>query len=91
VRTAKKLYFAYGSNINLDQMARRCPEATVVEPVTLENYELLFRGNGGGCGVATISPKEDSTVHGLLCRYLPGMKSLWIFTRDIRTSMTNSL
>jgi gamma-glutamylcyclotransferase (GGCT)/AIG2-like uncharacterized protein YtfP len=71
VRTAKKLYFAYGSNINLDQMARRCPEATVVEPVTLENYELLFRGNGGGCGVATISPKEGSTVHGLLWNLSP--------------------
>ena len=40
-----KLYFAYGSNINLDQMAQRCPDAQVVGPVTLENYELLFRGN----------------------------------------------
>lgn len=34
-----KLYFAYGSNINLDQMAQRCPDAQVVGPVTLENYE----------------------------------------------------
>lgn len=24
-----KLYFAYGSNINLEQMSYRCPEATV--------------------------------------------------------------
>ena len=56
------LYFAYGSNINLDQMAYRCPDASVVGPVTLENYELLFRGSG----VATIGPKEGSTVHGLL-------------------------
>ena len=24
-----KLYFAYGSNINLDQMAYRCPDAKV--------------------------------------------------------------
>ena len=46
------LYFAYGSNINLDQMAFRCPDATVIGPVTLENYELLFRGNGDGFGVA---------------------------------------
>ncbi len=29
---ADKLYFAYGSNINLEQMAFRCPEATVVGP-----------------------------------------------------------
>ena len=25
----KSLYFAYGSNINLDQMQYRCPDATV--------------------------------------------------------------
>ena len=40
------LYFAYGSNINLNQMAVRCPDAKVVEPAVLENYELLFRGHG---------------------------------------------
>ena len=28
-------YFAYGSNMNLDQMAYRCPAASVVEPVHL--------------------------------------------------------
>ena len=36
-------YFAYGSNINLNQMAVRCPDAKVVEPAVLENYELLFQ------------------------------------------------
>ena len=69
--TMDKLYFAYGSNINLSQMAYRCPDAKVVEPVVLEGYELLFRGNGGGCGVATIAPKEDSQVYGLLWRITP--------------------
>ena len=66
-----KLYFAYGSNINLDQMAQRCPDAQVVGPVTLENYELLFRGNLRGAGVATIAPREGSTVHGLLWNITP--------------------
>jgi gamma-glutamylcyclotransferase (GGCT)/AIG2-like uncharacterized protein YtfP len=61
-----KLYFAYGSNINLNQMAFRCPDAKVVEPVVLEDYELLFRGNRSGYGVATIRPKEGNQVHGLL-------------------------
>ena len=65
------LYFAYGSNINLDQMAFRCPEASVVGPVTLENYELLFRGNGDGFGVATIEPKEGGKVFGLLWNITP--------------------
>ena len=35
----ERLYFAYGSNINLDQMAHRCPNAQVVGPVVLENYK----------------------------------------------------
>ena len=62
-----KLYFAYGSNINLDQMACRCPDAEVVGPVTLEGWELLFRGSG----VATIGRKEGGTVHGLLWQLTP--------------------
>ena len=37
------LYFAYGSNINLGQMEYRCPDASVVGPVVLDGYELLFR------------------------------------------------
>ncbi len=64
---AGKLYFAYGSNINLDQMAQRCPEAEVVGPVTLPDHELLFRYSG----VATIRPKKDSVVHGLLWNISP--------------------
>ena len=62
-----KLYFAYGSNINLDQMSYRCPAAQVVGPVTLEGYELLFRGSG----VATIGPTEGAVVHGLLWQLTP--------------------
>ena len=65
------LYFAYGSNINLNQMAVRCPDAKVVEPAVLENYELLFRGNGSSFGVATIRPKEGCQVHGLLWKLTP--------------------
>lgn len=66
------MYFAYGSNINLVQMAYRCPAAQVVGPVVLEGYELLFRGNASGTGVATIKPKEGQQVHGLLWRITPG-------------------
>ena len=56
------LYFAYGSNINLGQMEYRCPDASVVGPVVLEGWELLFRRGG----FATIAPKEGKTVQGLL-------------------------
>lgn len=51
-------YFAYGSNMNLDQMAYRCPAASVVEPVHLEGYRLTFCGRGKGSGVATILPES---------------------------------
>ena len=61
------LYFAYGSNINLEQMDYRCPDASVVGPVVLEGYELLFRR--GGC--ATIAPCEGGRVHGLLWSITP--------------------
>ncbi len=61
------LYFAYGSNINLGQMAYRCPDATVVGPVVLEGWELLFRRGG----FATIAPKEGEQVQGLLWSITP--------------------
>jgi len=63
----EKMYFAYGSNINLDQMADRCPDAQVVGPVVLEGYELLFRRGG----FATIGSCEGSKVHGLLWSITP--------------------
>ncbi len=61
------LYFAYGSNINFEQMEQRCPDARIVGPVILENYELRFRGHG----FATIAPKENNSVHGLLWKLTP--------------------
>lgn len=64
----QRLYFAYGSNINLDQMKYRCPGAVPAMPVVLNNYELSFRGMGG---VATILPKNGAKVHGLLWDLTP--------------------
>lgn len=66
-----RLYFAYGSNINLDQMAYRCPNATVIGAVTLEGYELTFRGRADGSGVANIEPKQGASVPGLLWNITP--------------------
>ena len=68
MKTNEKLYFAYGSNMNLNQMAFRCPDAEVVDTVRLEGYRLAFRTNGGGNGVATILPEPDSFVDGVLWR-----------------------
>ena len=58
----KKLYFAYGSNMDREQMAYRCPQAKVVKTVRLENYRLAYRG----AGYATILPESGSHVDGVL-------------------------
>ena len=52
----KQLYIAYGSNINLEQMAYRCPHSKVVGTSKIKDFELEFRG------VATIVPKENMKV-----------------------------
>lgn len=39
-----KLYIAYGSNLNLAQMAARCPSARVYAKGVLNNWELVYRG-----------------------------------------------
>ena len=58
---SRKEYFAYGSNLNFDQMAYRCPEATVVGTAKLDGYELAFRR-----GYLTIFPKEGASIEGLI-------------------------
>ena len=58
---SRKEYFAYGSNLNFDQMVYRCPEATAVGIAKLNGYELAFRR-----GYLTILPKEDASVEGLI-------------------------
>ena len=55
-------YVAYGSNLNKQQMAIRCPDATVVGTGEIKDYELVFRGSHRNRAVATIEPKEGSTV-----------------------------
>lgn len=52
----KQLYIAYGSNINLEQMAYRCPHSKVAGTSEIKNFELEFRG------VVTIVPKENASV-----------------------------
>lgn len=39
---SKKLYIAYGSNLNLGQMKYRCPTAKLYGTGVIENYEYMF-------------------------------------------------
>ena len=68
--TKNRLYIAYGSNLNLPQMAFRCPTAKVVGASEVEGYELLFRGGRRGA-VATIELLEGSSVPVLLWKIRP--------------------
>lgn len=57
----KKLYAAYGSNLNIGQMSMRCPDAAIYKRATLKDHELLFRGAAHGA-VATVEPCAGSSV-----------------------------
>ena len=48
----KQLYIAYGSNINSEQMAYRCPHSKAVGTSEIKDFELEFRS------YATIVPKR---------------------------------
>lgn len=60
-----KLYLAYGSNLNLEQMAYRSPDSQVTGKTQLPGYRLLFRGRPGNAH-ATIEESEGRTVPVLL-------------------------
>jgi len=62
---AKRLNIAYGSNLNLRQMARRCPTAKIFGKGILKEYRLLFKGVPGNAYV-TIEPYEGGQVPVLL-------------------------
>lgn len=56
-----KLYVAYGSNLNKEQMKYRCPGATVAFIGMLPNWELVYRGSKTG-SYASIRRKKGKSV-----------------------------
>lgn len=63
---ASMLYFAFGSNLNIAQMNRRCPGSRVFGAATVKNWRLEFRG------VADVVRKRGAKVRG----------GLWTVTAD---------
>lgn len=71
-----KLYLAYGSNLNLRQMAHRCPGAELLGYTYLEDTRLIYRGSLSGyylsiepargsrtpCGVFRITPQDERSL-----------------------------
>ena len=60
-----KYYIAYGSNLSVEQMARRCPDAEIVGTAVLAGWRLLFKG------CATIEPSEGKSTPVLIWRISP--------------------
>ncbi|MDE5861201.1 MAG: gamma-glutamylcyclotransferase [Ruminococcus sp.] len=56
-----KYYIAYGSNLNVRQMARRCPTAKPIGTAVIHDYELLFKGSKTGAYL-TIEKKKGRNV-----------------------------
>ena len=56
-----KYYIAYGSNLNMDQMKYRCPDAVYKGSGYLKDWELIYRGSRTGA-YATIRPAKGKIV-----------------------------
>ncbi|MBV8291195.1 MAG: gamma-glutamylcyclotransferase, partial [Mycobacterium sp.] len=54
-------YFAYGSNMSVQQMAQRCPDATDPRRAVLADHDWLINQRG----VATVEPFDGVEVHGV--------------------------
>ena len=61
------LYFAYGSNMDFEQMRKRCPSAITITKAFLPNYRLAFTrfADSRGGGVADIVPSDGAAVEGV--------------------------
>ena len=57
------LYFAYGSNLNLFQMKRRCKDSVFLKKYELKGYKLNFRSK---YRAADIEKSKNSIVPGAL-------------------------
>lgn len=62
------LYFAYGSNMDQEQITERCPSAELISTAKLENHRLEFTifSPKRNCGCADVIPSPGDYVYGLL-------------------------
>ncbi|KAL2181605.1 uncharacterized protein P884DRAFT_190976 [Thermothelomyces heterothallicus CBS 202.75] len=58
----QRLYFAYGSNLWMEQMARRCPSSYLVGRAVLPDYQWQINERG----YANAVPRAGCAVHGLV-------------------------
>ena len=80
-----RLYIAYGSNLNLPQMAFRCPTAEVVGASELKDYELL----AAGVRSPQWSQRKEALFRCFCGKSNRGMKKPSTGMRDIPAFMTS--
>jgi len=56
-----RFYLAYGSNLSVEQMLRRCPDAVYVGWTVINEHRLLFKGSRTG-SYLTIEESEGDYV-----------------------------
>ncbi len=56
------LYFAYGSNMDYAQMAKRCQNYQYISTAVLHNHQFIINSRG----VASIVPKYGEIVYGVI-------------------------
>ena len=64
-----RLYLAYGSNLSQEQMAHRCPAASVVGTAILRNWQLQFKTH------ATVTPAKGYNVPVLVWSLTPACEA----------------
>jgi len=67
------LYFAYGSNMDSEQIKARCPDAELVGIGVLAEHALCFprRSNKRNCGVSSVAPVAGRDTWGVVFRLTP--------------------
>lgn len=60
-RVPSRYYLAYGSNLDMERMGKRCPYAVVVGTTEIKGYRLLFKKSKTGC-YATIEQDANENV-----------------------------
>ena len=61
----KRLYAAYGSNLNIEAMRERCPHATVVGTAQLADTGLEYRGRDTRIYLTLVPKKGESVPLGI--------------------------
>ena len=58
----KKYYLAYGSNLNLKEIMKRCPSARIVDSIILSDYILVYKGSADNYSYLTIEKCEGESI-----------------------------